>query len=70
MAEKVRNLYDFIVNKVKRKLSGWKKMMLSRAARSILNIVSNISHPTYAMQTIKLLLSILEGLEKLDRKFF
>lgn len=67
---KTRNLYDFIVNKVKKKLSHWKKRTISRATRNILIQSVTSAIPAYAMQTTNLPVCIFEDLEKLNRKFF
>lgn len=67
---KARALFEFILTKVKRHLSGWKKRTLFGAARDILIRSVAVMIPSYAVQTIQLLVDMLKELERLNKKFF
>ena len=61
--------YNFILDRVKQKLSGWKANMLSLAGRSVLIQASLAAIPSYIMQCVQLLSRILEGLDRVNRNF-
>lgn len=63
----MHKLYDFIIAKVRKKLSRWQKKTFLIAARCTLiqSIMASISY--YAMQMIKLPSKIIDTLEKLNR---
>ena len=61
--------YNFILDRVKQKLSGWKANMLSLAGRSVLIQASSAAIPSYIMQCVQLPSRILEGLDRVNRNF-
>ena len=61
--------YNFVLDRVKQKLAGWKVNMLSFASRAILIQASSASIPSYIMQCTKLPGRILEGIDWVNRNF-
>lgn len=61
--------YNFILDKVKQKLSGWKANMLSLAGQSILIQASSAAISSYIMQCSHLPSRILDGLDRVNRNF-
>ena len=53
--------YNFILDRVKQKLSGWKANMLSLAGRTVLIQASLATVPSYVMQCTHLPRRILDG---------
>lgn len=65
---RVRQHFQYIVDKVNGKLSGWKRCLISQAARLIL--IQSISNtiPSYVMNTCKLPHKIVGALEQANRR--
>lgn len=63
-------VFEFILTKVRKHLIGWKKWTLSLAARGVLIQSVTSSIPSYVMQTIQFPISLLDKLDKIDRRFF
>ena len=61
--------YNFVLDRVKQKLAGWKANMLSFAGRAILIQASFAVIPSYIMQCAKLLGRILDGIDWVNRNF-
>jgi hypothetical protein len=64
-----KQIYDFIVEKVRTKLAGWKARSLSMAGRcTLINSITS-AIPTHIMQCCLLPTTILKELDKLNRNF-
>ena len=61
--------YNFILDRVKQKLVGWKANLLSMAGRVVLIQASTAAIPSYVMQYSHLLVRILEGLDRVNHNF-
>ncbi|KAK9994753.1 hypothetical protein SO802_024456 [Lithocarpus litseifolius] len=61
--------YDFILDRVKQKLSGWKANLLSLAGRRVLIQSSLAAIPSYIMQCSYLPGRVLNGLDRVNRNF-
>ena len=61
--------YNFILDRVKQKLSGWKANMLSLARQNVLIQAFLATIPSYVMQCNFLLDRILNGLDRLNQNF-
>ena len=61
--------FNFVLDRVKQKLSGWKANMLSLAGRVVLIQASSSSIPSYVMQGIYLPGRILDGMDRVNRNF-
>lgn len=62
--------YNFILDRVKNKLEGWKaSSLLSLAGRAVLIQASSSTLPTYVMQCSLLPNRILEGIDRVYRNF-
>ncbi|KAL0000247.1 hypothetical protein SO802_019849 [Lithocarpus litseifolius] len=61
--------YNFILDRVKKKLAGWKASMLSLAGHSVLIQASLATIPTYVMQCTHLPGKILEGIDRVNCNF-
>ena len=61
--------FNFILDRVKQKLSGWKANMLSLAGQAILIQASSSTIPSYVMQGIYLPRRILDGIDWVNRNF-
>jgi hypothetical protein len=66
---KSTNIWNNIIEKMGRKLAGWKKMYLSKGGRLTLikNTLSDL--PTYFMSLFPIPMSVANRLEKLQRDF-
>ena len=66
-----RQKHDFgaILDRVKKKLTGWKANMLSMAGRMVLIQVSTSTIPSYVMQSNFLLNKILSDIDRVNRNF-
>ena len=61
--------YNFVLDRVKQKLVGWKANMLSFASHVILIQASLAAIPSYIMQCTKLSGRILDGIDRVNRNF-
>ena len=61
--------YNFILDKLKQKLSGWKANMLSLAGCLVLILASSATIPSYVMQCSSLPAKILDGLDRVNQNF-
>ena len=61
--------FNFVLDRVKQKLVGWKANLLSLARRAILVQASLVTIPVYAMQCTYLPNKILEGIDLVNRNF-
>ncbi|XP_023929263.2 uncharacterized protein LOC112040610 [Quercus suber] len=61
--------YNFILDKVKQKLFGWKANLLSLASCRVLIQSSLATIPSYIMQCFYLLGRVLDGLDRVNRNF-
>lgn len=62
--------FDYLIDKVRLRLSGWKSSLLSRASRLVLIQAVTAAIPTYAMQSCRLPCKTLQMLERINRRFF
>ena len=63
------NQYNFIVERMITKLSGWKKKFLSFAGRSVLVKSVMEAIPSYVLQGAALLMHVCENIDKVNRDF-
>ena len=61
--------YNFVLDRVKQKLAGWKANMLSFAGHAILIQASSAAIPSYIMQCAKLPGRILDEIDRVNRNF-
>ena len=61
--------YNFILDRVKQKLLGWKVSMLSLASRTVLMQASSATIPSYVMWCSYLLGKILDGIDRVNQNF-
>ena len=61
--------FNFILDRVKRKLAGWKANLLSMAGRAVLIQASSSTILAYVMQSYLLPEKVLEGLDRVNKKF-
>ena len=61
--------FNFVLDKVKKKLAGWKANLLSLAGRSVLIQASTSAIPAYVMQCNYLPGKILDGIDQVNRNF-
>ena len=61
--------FNFVLDKVKMKLTGWKANLLSMVGRSILIQASSLSIPAYVMQSCMLPGKVLEGIDRVNKNF-
>ena len=61
--------YNFVLDRVKQKLAGWKANMLSFASRAMLIQASSAKILSYIMQCAKLPGGILDGIDQVNRNF-
>ena len=64
-----RHDYDFILDRVKKKLASWKANLLSMVGRMILIQASSSAIPSYVMQSTCLPSNILKGIDRVNRNF-
>ena len=64
-----RHDFDFILDRVKLKLAGWKGNLLSIAGQTVLIQVASSTIPAYTMQNVYLPNKILEGIDRVNRNF-
>lgn len=62
--------YNYLLDRARQRLIGWKVNTLFRAASTILISTSLSALPSYTIQTPRVPKTVLLGLEKLCRKFF
>lgn len=60
---------NFIVDKVQKRLSGWKAKCLSLAGRCVLVQVVSSTIPVYVMQTMTLPISVCDKIDKINQNF-
>nr|XP_023898592.1 uncharacterized protein LOC112010482 [Quercus suber] len=61
--------FDFVLDRVKKKLAGWKANLLSMAGRVVLIQASSSTIPSYVMQYASLPNKILNGIDRVNRNF-
>ena len=61
--------YNFVLDRVKQKLSGWKANMLSLVGRNVLIQASLAAVPSYVMRCNLFPGRILDGLDRVNRNF-
>ena len=61
--------FNFIVDRVKTKLVGWKANLLSLAGRAVLIQASSAAIPVYVIQCTHIPNKILEGIDRVNRNF-
>ena len=64
-----RQDFSFVLDRVKKKLAGWKANLLSMAGRMVLIQSSSSTIPNYVMQCNLLPSKILDGLDRVNRNF-
>ena len=62
--------FDFVLDRVKKKLAGWKANLLSMAGRVVLIQASSSTILNYVMQYAALPNKILNGIDRVNRNFF
>lgn len=60
---------NFVLDKVKQKLAGWKASLLSYAGRAVLIQASTSTIPAYTMQCAAFLEKLLENIDRVSRNF-
>ena len=61
--------FNYILDRVKNKLAGWKANLLSLAGYTVLIQASSSAMPTYVMQCAQLPVRILDGINRVNRNF-
>ena len=61
--------FNYILDRVKNKLAGWKANLLSLAGRAVLIQASSAAIPAYVMQCTYISNKILEGVDRVNRNF-
>ena len=61
--------FDFVLDRVKSKLAGWKANLLSMAGRAVLIQASSSAVPAYTMQSNLLPSKVLERIDRVNRDF-
>ena len=61
--------FDFVLDRVKKKLARWKANLLSMAGRVVLIHASSSTIPNYVMQYAPLPSKILKGIDRVNRNF-
>ncbi|KAK7861290.1 putative ribonuclease h protein [Quercus suber] len=61
--------YNYILDRVKQKLAGWKANMLSLAGRTVLIQTSSVAIPAYVMQCSQLPCKVLDGIDRVNQNF-
>ena len=64
-----RHNFDFILDRVKKKLAGWKTNLLSMAGKMVLIQASSSTIPSYVMQSNFLANKILKGIDRVNKNF-
>ena len=64
-----RHDFDFVLDRVKLKLAGWKSNLLSMARRIVLIQAASSTILAYTMQNVYLPNKILEGIDRVNRNF-
>ena len=64
-----RHDFDYVLDRVKKKLAGWKANLLSMAGRMVLIHASSSTIPNYVMQQVSLPGKILKGIDRVNRNF-
>lgn len=67
--DRVGNAYNFIVNKIQNKLTGWKLKLLSKAGKLVLANTSAAPVAEYCMQCQSLPVKVCDQVDKLIRDF-
>lgn len=65
-----KSTYQFVVDRVRKRLATWKMKSLSRATRLLLIQSTLLAIPIYIMQTVTLLVAIIKEVEWVCRQFF
>ena len=66
---KQRHDFNFVLDRVKKKLAGWKANLLSMAGIMVLIQASFSTIPSYVMQSNLLPNKVLEGIDRVNRNF-
>ena len=61
--------FDFVLDRVKKKLTGWKANLLSMAGKLVLIQASSSTIPNYVMQQASIPNKILKGIDRVNRNF-
>ena len=61
--------FNFIVDRMKQKLAGWKASLLSQAGRVVLDQSSLSTIPNYVMQCTHLPAKVLDNIDRVNRNF-
>ena len=61
--------YNYILDRVKQKLAGWKANMLSLTGCTVLIQASSAAIPAYVMQCSQLPCKALDGINRVNRNF-
>ena len=61
--------FGFVLDRVKKKLAGWKANLLSMTGRTVLIQASSSTIPAHVMQNVYLPNKILEGVDRVNRNF-
>lgn len=64
-----RSYFQFIIDKIQKRLSGWKTNLLSMIGRATLIQSVTSALPSYAMQTMDVPISICKDMDRLNRNF-
>ena len=64
-----RHDFNFVLDRVKKNLAGWKANLLSMAGRLVLIQASTLAIPSYVMQNSVLPNKILNGIDRVNRNF-
>lgn len=62
--------FSFVVEKVQKRLCGWKSRVLSKAAKLLLIQTTTFTIPYYSMKIMKFPVMIIEELERINKRFF
>lgn len=61
--------FGFVLDRVKKKLAGWKASLLSMAGKMVLIQAFSSTIPTYVMQNVQLPEKILKGIDRVNKNF-
>ncbi|XP_075636557.1 uncharacterized protein LOC142608762 [Castanea sativa] len=64
-----KHYFDFVLDRVKKNLSGWKANLLSMAGQLVLIHASSSTIPNFVMQQASLPEKILKGIDRVNRNF-